>query len=1018
MKKKYPYNSYNKGGAMAPIIPTWNYPSEKTFVRDTTDAPPRIFNNGGGITSNPFKGNKKIDKRKAINKSRHAFHDAISHYKWNPDGTPISLDDELRNYYNSVANLYSPNKNKIFTKNREKSIVDRQKYKSFIKNTMDDIYSVSDQNYLFEIDPKRKYNIASSSVKKIYSPEKGYSDYIEEQNTVDVSNNPKLLAKWKQRRNKAKMMNHVLAELSDKGYGELPTGYNDEDWNTYVKKYEEAIANAKNKLKYEQARKDVKRKNPKIYKGSDGSRKFLEDYEENNWIQFDSKGVKEKIPGSWAMQDRLDTEEKRKGFKTLIEILDEASLLPAVERIWAEPGRSMVDFTNTTYDLVTAPFVEGDINPLAYNYDTGEMGVPYWQGAQGAMDVFGLGTVLFPELRALSRSQKTATVGDDVVRAGFGLKGKSKIPTKLSPEQAAILKEINFTDQQIADFPSLMSSLSDTQLDDYIKKLKDYHTKTKAKPAPGVDDVDDYMVQPDSASEVRGELRGEARGTSDNITYDEQVVKYDIDGNEIPEGLSVQNTADSPVTLEDIKATIEDSSKGSYFQGKNRAQTEGVEFHKDAYINKLVEAHPDVDPNKIRTAIKDLRGETALEGGVETYTHASVLDDPELSWLAEAPKQRNEVTGELMDMHTTFPYEDKAIYGDFQLDYPDIFPRNPGFQDDIIHVLQDNLDIIEDAAAKTSSPKTSLTPKEEIQTAQFVHGYDSILNFPTNSFWKQHADDFNKLITKEGNQLTERMAVSRSDRDFYVEELGKWFSELEVGDKFTNKKFKSTSVGPSKSMYPHKANKEMFGEHTSLIKLPSGQSIYFPARNPAGRQYLTEIEGILPRDLRFNLDKVNTPYEQGIRTIEDIGSGKKGLHIGNVENSNYIMPKEYDKAAKTALTKAIKNYVPLSTKPVKGIIDKNYFLRKSRIPWSKNYYAVETPTFTGRQDFANKLRSKLKSNRVKININEAQQILKKYNDFKTMYPEKAKFEFSILNPYRRGGYLNGKYTYGYGRFSK
>lgn len=34
---------------MAPIIPTWDYPSEKTFVKDTTDAPPRIFEGGGGF---------------------------------------------------------------------------------------------------------------------------------------------------------------------------------------------------------------------------------------------------------------------------------------------------------------------------------------------------------------------------------------------------------------------------------------------------------------------------------------------------------------------------------------------------------------------------------------------------------------------------------------------------------------------------------------------------------------------------------------------------------------------------------------------------------------------------------------------------------------------------------------------------------------------------------------------------------------------------------------------------------
>lgn len=46
----YPSMRQNRnGGAMAPNIPTWNYPSKGAFVRDTTDAPPRMFDNGGKI---------------------------------------------------------------------------------------------------------------------------------------------------------------------------------------------------------------------------------------------------------------------------------------------------------------------------------------------------------------------------------------------------------------------------------------------------------------------------------------------------------------------------------------------------------------------------------------------------------------------------------------------------------------------------------------------------------------------------------------------------------------------------------------------------------------------------------------------------------------------------------------------------------------------------------------------------------------------------------------------------------
>ena len=132
-------------------------------------------------------------------------------------------------------------------------------------------------------------------------------------------------------------------------------------WNNFTQKYQEALSDKKNELKYFKAKKDLKKKKGK-YSGSDRVAQFLSDYKENNWIDYDPAAVKE-----------------------------------------------------------SAAFVEGDTNPIAYNYDTKEYGVPYWQGAQEAMDATMLGTVLYPELRALNL--KAANVGDDVVRAGFGRGG-------------------------------------------------------------------------------------------------------------------------------------------------------------------------------------------------------------------------------------------------------------------------------------------------------------------------------------------------------------------------------------------------------------------------------------------------------------------------------------------------------------------------------------------------------------------------------------------------------------------
>ena len=984
-KLKVKYN-FKNGGAMAPIIPTWDYPSEKTFVRDTTDAPPRIFENGGGK-----------DKRKKINEKYHNYANYASNYEWDAQGNPITIDDQIRDYYNNLNSYYNNDKKIIFTGKKADARRQRKQYKNFIKNTMDDLYESQGQKYYFNQfpDSRKKYSPASENymtLDKTYSPEEGFDDpYILEQNTVDVSNNPTLLEKWRQRRNKAKMMNHVLAELT--GTGDLPKGYNDKDWDNFTQKYEKALLDKKNELTYFKAKKDLKNKKGK-YSGSDRVAQFLSDYKANNWIDYDPAAIKEATPGLCKMQDKINTSKKQQDFANLIELTNEMTMIPAAERIYAEPGRTITDFNNTILDLSTAAFVEGDINPLAYNYDTEEYGVPYWQGAQGAMDATALGSMLFPELRALNL--KTANVGDDVVKAGFGFRrtGKSKVPAKLSSEQTATLKEINLTDQQIADFPEFMKDLSSTQLDDYIKKLKDSYTKTKASPAKTTNNLDDIGTA-DSAAEVTGtSLKDVKQNIIDK--FDKPITKYDIDGNVI-NAKSADEAAGA--TLDDIKATVEAAPEKGYFKGKTEAQGEGVAFHKEAYINKLVEAHPDVNPDKIRTAIQDLRGESANE----TFTKQQILKDPEISFLAEKSSKS-----------VVLPFEDKAIYADFMMENPSIYPRREFLSDKAKITLKDNLDLLDETASKTSSQVRSLNPEEEIMTNQFVHGYDSNYNFPgRNPLFQRYADKFNKLVTRPGNQLEMPIEVTRSDQNFFIDELGKNFSNLKVGDEFANTKFKSTTVGPEKSVYPHNAG-SIFGNQTSLIKLPTGQSIYVPGRHPSGQPYIsTELEGILPRNLRFKVDKVNTPYEQGLRSIDDITNKK--MYLGNQEYVGSPKIKNYDKNAHNRLSEFLYNRLPFDgsiENLQKGVVNKDYFLRKSRLPWSNNYFAVEKPTFAGRQDFLNKIKSGLNTKIVKLNTEKTQGILDSYNRFKRSYPEKAKFEFSILNPYKRVGYLNRKYTYG------
>ena len=301
-------------------------------------------------------------------------------------------------------------------------------------------------------------------------------------------------------------------------------------------------------------------------------------------------------------------------------------------------------------------------------------------------------------------------------------------------------------------------------------------------------------------------------------------------------------------------------------------------------------------------------------------------------------------------------------------------------------------------------------------TKHFTHGYYVPMNSPLNfKIFKQMQDDFNKLITKKGNQLAEPKTVTRSDRDFEIKNLNKSFSDLSEGDVITHPKFVSTRIGPDLSMYPHDAS-GTFGNQTSLIKLPTGQSLYVPAKHKAGQHYIRELEGVLPQDLKMKVDKVNTPFEQGLREIDDIT--KQNLYLGSQEYLPSPNIKKYDAEGRKFKYFMFNNEAfPFEVNPDKlkdvltpGTTSRDFFLRKSKIPFSNKYYFIDKPTFAGRQDWLNRLKSKYKSRKVPATKTEVFEFLKEYNRFKQTFPEKAKFEFSILNPYKRGGYLNNYYV--------
>tara|TARA_S200002703_G_scaffold1661_3_gene2847 strand:- start:2626 stop:4257 length:1632 start_codon:yes stop_codon:yes gene_type:complete len=86
---------------------------------------------------------------------------------------------------------------------------------------------------------------------------------------------------------------------------------------------------------------------------------------------------------------------------------------------------------------------------------------------------------------------------------------------------------------------------------------------------------------------------------------------------------------------------------------------------------------------------------------------------------------------------------------------------------------------------------------------------------------------------------------------------------------------------------------------------------------------------------------------------------------------------------------------------------------KRILPFFKNkYFLKETPVYKGKQNLFSKTKSKINTKKYPLNKDQLETFLYRYNEFKHQYPDAPHYEFSILNPYKRGGYLNKKYKYG------
>ncbi|MDB4301034.1 hypothetical protein N9926_00990 [Flavobacteriaceae bacterium] len=379
----------------------------------------------------------------------------FSHSERRADGSIVTIEDKYNNFIQkqqdreAKRNAAGVNVNHITGDfDQRTNWRDRRQYKNFIKNTMDDIHSEADHQYMYKNDPSYRgdYNLARKEQTKEWdNPNYVYDnpntpnvneelDYLDsgqgeakkiiQHSDVDVAGSAKAESKFRQRRNKAKMMNHIFAELG--GHGKLPTGYGDEAWSEYVDKYDGATKQAQNILNYEKSAKQVK-------KGKMSSQEFSALYDSKGWAEYDPKNVKEKVKGLWKLQAEIGDEKKRQSFEDGVAATADLVGVNAVKNLADNPLESGMDVLKTGLDVVVAAptYLAGSDK----NFITGEK---LFSNTQGLEDIVQVA----PYLGAANKSfklGKAAYKGSQLEN----LYGKANKIMKYNPSDARISNLIN-----------------------------------------------------------------------------------------------------------------------------------------------------------------------------------------------------------------------------------------------------------------------------------------------------------------------------------------------------------------------------------------------------------------------------------------------------------------------------------------------------------------------------------------------------------------------------------------------
>jgi hypothetical protein len=179
-----------------------------------------------------------------------------------------------------------------------------------------------------------------------------------------------------------------------------------------------------------------------------------------------------------------------------------------------------------------------------------------------------------------------------------------------------------------------------------------------------------------------------------------------------------------------------------------------------------------------------------------------------------------------------------------------------------------------DEFVKKHNPNYKFDKKGEVLVDAYTHGYDSKINKRSDAYGnsKFYEDvvipELENIILKNKLKDVQRFYRGTDDHIAQVERNGETisipFHQLQKGDIYIPKSFTSTSISDNIA--------KNFGSHLVEIDAPKGQSYLFAGKAPSN-SFKVELETVLPKDLRFIVDDIDSEDLQKIRDMSEMKEG-------------------------------------------------------------------------------------------------------------------------------------------------